>query len=411
MENIYVNQFDSVYHDDFLERGEIELSQILLSGDRTVLPMNQMTDSLAVIRLCSSSDFLRILETGRITTSLYGKLTSARDYVLQNLTNVIEGKREFIFSSLPFLYTDGEECAGAKTELLTELRKCVEEERTFPDFSTVSRQFRSHEQELTEWCRGIVMLNRNLKHYEQNQLRAVEKDIRYWISQILEQLKGDPETVVYREIIKDVNSTRRTDYQNAVDRVRKRYPEELCDRLQAILNYCYNQSLAYLLCDRSRLIVPKKYSFLTEGKTPAVREEQSSLEKLLFNRIYRPVQPGQRRAVLSWESLADILTEMQAKEEAGEELSAIQAQINGTYCVDYDELDSRLVCTADSMETLARELLTGSKSDSAGLGQVSSAQPALTHQKTESGSDIAERLNGSLSRLEELAEEFQVSVT
>ncbi|MGN1143062.1 MAG: hypothetical protein ACI4SU_00740, partial [Anaerovoracaceae bacterium] len=108
------------------ERTEAGILQILLSGQRIVLSLNQMVDNEKIRSLVEIPAFLWMLRRGLISVSLMGELKSLKEYALSRMRNP-----GFVWSSLPedFEKKEMREAAARWLEGRGSLRELPEEHR------------------------------------------------------------------------------------------------------------------------------------------------------------------------------------------------------------------------------------------------------------------------------------------
>lgn len=141
---VYLHELDSVRN----SKQEIFVGQralyneIVKNGNKVVLTLNQLTDSLAFLSLVRDPkiypSILQLFATGTLKVSLYGELKTASQYIQQSIDKCLEDPQEkndstevFIFSGLPVKSDDEEMLTTIKNALqysdLSELESMIDE--------------------------------------------------------------------------------------------------------------------------------------------------------------------------------------------------------------------------------------------------------------------------------------------
>jgi hypothetical protein len=171
--------------------------------------------------------------------------------------------------------------------------------------------------------------------------------------------EGFEKVRIYQEMLKDVHSTNRSDYQSAITSTRdsSRYGE-YCDELQELLNYCYNKNLAYLLCDDSRIKISDKYPLLSTLHQNQSEDFLGDYGDFLFHRVYCQPITGTHDTILNWDYVNEILVEMSQYTADGMSLMQAQEHISIQHSINYEHYEKKLECISSTIDTLVLGTIT-----------------------------------------------------
>ncbi len=130
---VYLYELDSEIKDKkLLEHGQYTLfKEIFVNGNKVVLSINQLVDSLAIYDLINNEEtfliFMNLFRKGSIKINLYGEITSVSKYVQNALNKMDKNKHSFIFSNLPVKRED------------TEVLEAIKESLQYSDFTLINR--------------------------------------------------------------------------------------------------------------------------------------------------------------------------------------------------------------------------------------------------------------------------------
>jgi hypothetical protein len=248
----YSNTFDSVTaFDTGLASCQATLMKMILSLHAPVLSMPQIFDSMPLLMLTQDCDFLKILDRGIISTSLFGQNASLKEYVESCLR-----REDYIFSCFPFLSQGSASdklSRDTKDNLLKRIQSNKEVEKPY------SEDVRKYEYFLNIFVDGVLKLNSHLEKKPSDEMdnyrRNRQSDKTVPLSQRIktnvdvlrncEQFIGEPivknfDSVVSRVIALRENVNDRTRYYNVLADY-KGIEDTEKQEIRELINISYNQ--------------------------------------------------------------------------------------------------------------------------------------------------------------------------
>jgi hypothetical protein len=327
----YSNLFDSVatVSDTDPLYCQATLMKMVLSLQAPVLSMPQMFDSMPLLTLARDPSFLKILRTGMISTSLFGDVSSLKEYVESRLR-----KEDYIFSCLPFLpqgNKPGDLTIATKKILLEKIQNNGKSTETY------SKDLEEYEDCLNIFVEGVLMLDSSLKadssseleNYRHNIQSAkavpLSQQIKKTISVLEnhESFREDPVVKQFSDVVsfilenkRDMND--RTRYYNVLNDSDMEMTEK--KKIKELIDVSYNQSMAPLIAGASRMVVREEneYADVLIQKMPEKDFSERVMSKRL-ERVYREIQedsilPSQEgKKAITPEKLNDVLETVESR--------------------------------------------------------------------------------------------------
>jgi hypothetical protein len=315
-QDTYSNLFDSVTASDTnTDSGrdvstkqvsyQADLIKMVLSLKAPILSLPQMFDSMPLLRLARESSFLNILRMGIIGTSLFGKVSSLKNYVESCLN-----KEDYIFSCLSFLPQ------GNKPGTLSlETKKILLEkiQNKGKSATRYSKDLKSYEYYLDTFVEGVIQLDNALNssdevtNYRQNLLNTNAAPLSQQIKKNIailkkhNQFRKDPTIKKFSTMVSDIFSKKegindRTRYYNILAE-REDMAETEKKKFRELIDVSYNQSLAPLIALKSHMAVRKKNEYT--GILMQEKSEEDPSEKYINLKIERVYDELQKDATLS----------------------------------------------------------------------------------------------------------------
>jgi hypothetical protein len=266
----YSNFFDpATISDTGLESCQAVLMKMALSLQAPVLSLSQMCDSMPLLMLARDSNFLKILRRGIVSTSLFGKVSSLREFVESCLL-----KEDYIFRCFPFLSQEnGSDNLSTETKRIL-LRKIRNHGRSNARYS---KNLEKYEYFLDTFVEGVLRLDASLKtdsshemrNYRHNLLRTAVTPLSRQIKKNVAVLKnhhpfrGDPivkKLAAMASRIRKNDKDDRTRYYNMLD-VCRDMEDTGKKAIKELIDVSYNQSLAPLIAETSRMVVRKENEY------------------------------------------------------------------------------------------------------------------------------------------------------
>jgi hypothetical protein len=306
----YSNVFDSVTVSDVsLASCQATLMKMVLSLHAPVLSMPQMFDSMPLLMLALDSNFSEILSKGIISTSLFGKIISMKEYVKSCLS-----RDDYIFSCFPFLPQ------GSKPgDLSKETKKILLEkiDNKGKSGKKYSKDIEEYWYFLDTFVEGVTQLDSSLgkrdpsgvENYRHNRPQGNAVLLSQQIKNNIVILKNHEE--FGKELVVKKFDTIASTVRDSKERIddRTRYYNVLADyeeieeidkkEIRELIDISYNQSMAPLIAERSRIVVRKqnKYAEVLIDEAP----EEAFAEKYMKIKLERVYDEIQKNSTLSWD--------------------------------------------------------------------------------------------------------------
>jgi hypothetical protein len=309
-EDTFSNVFDSVSTAEgaFISC-QATLTKMILCLQSPVLSIPQMFDSLPILRMAQDPLFLVLLKKGIISTSLPSGVDSLKAYAEVRL----QPSANYIFSSLPFLYSYPYSSPTMKEKLLNEVYAAL--------LNNIQKNKTDYPNELQEYhvffdtfVSGIRSLDESIapSNYRQNlkvEGDLISKRVSSNLDKLKEQYKDDPliselERIVQPVLTDNNQKNFRAAYYRAIDSQENLRKNDK-DNLKRVIDISYNQSIAAYVALKTRNVADTENAY----ESALVQSPASTRTESKLMRVYDEFQStnAESTSFIGFSELGEIL--------------------------------------------------------------------------------------------------------